>query len=215
MVGVRGAPTVRQFLTVETIMTSLFTTMLPRIAAFFRPANPPSEPSLARQKVLDIAHRCQGLGAPMAEFERMLGPAPKGGWDLDRPFKCWKDESGHWHTEGVSTCALFACQVLVDAGVLPSRPSPYAPGTIEALLTTQARNKGLWRTTGTPKPGDVVNVASPSHWLIVTGVKEGRLESVDAGQVGTDGLQCIRACSRPFTGGAIGGRRVVGFVDVE
>lgn len=164
-------------------------------------------------------------------LEELLGPVDGGRWDLDRPFRVYRDSAGKLRTEGVSTCGLVAEGIWRRAGVdAPWLLTDYGRGgrydsiTRAMDLAQRLRPRSAWhlpRDGQRPQPGDYVVIGSAlrTHALTVVAWEGDTLVSVDGGQTGTRGLQAIHLCRRPWlsTGGhaTLGGPQVVGWVAVE
>lgn len=139
-----------------------------------------------------------------AAFEQLLGPVPGGGrWDLDRPFRMWRDKvTGKWRTEGISTCAMVAVGLMrrmqPDA---PAVMAPYHAGDGLEDLIRFAKECGAWQepVRGSdlrPEGGDIIQVVDPMHVLAGVRWNGDLLTSVDGGQRGLKGLQAVKQCER-------------------
>jgi len=157
-------------------------------------------------------------------MEDLLGPIG-GKWDLDRPFRVWK-ENGKYKTQGISTCGLVAEGLWRRVGVLaPWLTQEYAPKREVEKALTRAVQHGhdnkAWRTPDArsgarvPVPGDLVIIGQDlnTHALTCVGWDGDTLISVDGGQVGARGLQAIHLCKRPYNRGNLGVRAIQGWVD--
>lgn len=155
-------------------------------------------------------------------FRELLGPPPRGaGWDLDRPFRCWKDSSGRYRTEGVSTCGLVAAGIMARAGMrLPWNGCPYweSPGPYRGLDIVSELSL-LGQLTGTrcsaPQPGFVACLGSGlgTHVLTIVAVDGDTVTSVDGGQIDDyqhGYLQCTKLCTRLWSQ-----KRVNWIIDTE
>ena len=148
----------------------------------------------------------------------LLGKPPPGGyWDLDRPFKCWKDAGGNWQTEGVSTCGLVCLGILRRIGVkLPPLYRPYSNGT---CMTTIQQCTGWHHAQGAdlPGPGDMLIIGSGLATHVFTIINTDNfpiITSVDGGQPGAGNLQAIKTCTRSWAGAgpSLSGRIVLGWI---
>jgi len=186
----------------------------------------PSLPGDRRGMFVANAVSLDGLEAARPEHRQawldLLGPI-RGHWDLDRPFRVWK-ENGRWRTEGVSTCGLVAEGIWRRMSVdLPELYEPYEVGSAIERAKRYAKQVGAWRTQGRPRPGDylIVGTKLKTHARTVVDWRDGgeTLISVDGGVPGENGLQSIRL--RPTSWKKLGsfiisgGRVVMGWIDVE
>lgn len=124
-----------------------------------------------------------------ASFKACLPLPPVGAsWPLNVPFRMWRDANGKLHTEGVSTCGLFAMFCWdVDSG------KPYVNGT------AFERIEQVGQSVDEPAGGDVI--LTGSHAIVVVDAVDayGYLETIEGGQVCLDegaehehrGLQAI------------------------
>ena len=163
-----------------------------------------------RNSVIQILDSLDGLSCSNPDQRQdwldLLGQPPTGSsWDLDKPFKCWQDTTGHWHTQGISTCALVALGIWRKIGVdADELYTPYKNGAAVSEVVAIAKRMGGWKsaTCGeTPNPGDVIVLSSPhEHVLTVYDFSdELNLISIDGGQTDINGLQAIKRCSREWS----------------
>lgn len=138
----------------------------------------------------------------------------------------------------MSGCALVVAGIWRLAGVdEPQLRPPYKPGSAVSRLVAVARTHSAWVTFSKgslPCVGDAVLIGDngtggTEHFYTVTSVDPSTeiLESVDGGQRDGGGFQAIAAKKRTWRTGrdvvfmgtdpgskAVGGRRIVGWVDV-
>ena len=185
----------------------------------------PWTPDLDMDKIV-VAHARSivGVGADVPEtravFEDLLGPPPKGGrWDIDRPYRCVRGPDGRYVTQGVSTCALVVAGIWRWCGVdAPWLHQPYVIGSAVSRIVGFAQRARAWQGYQRhypPPPGSCVVMGHglSTHVMIVVDVDGDVVTSVDGGQIGARGLQCIRARRRRWTKGALDGHEVQGWVD--
>jgi len=187
-----------------------------------------ADPETTRAAVKQILDSIDGIECSNPDQRQdwldLLGEPPAGTneWDLDRPFKCWKDSNGAEHVQGISTCGLVALGVWrmlnVDA---PQLYSPYRSGAAVSEVVSIAKSMSAWRTSGTPNPGDVVVLIAPwEHVLTVYSFSpdDGVLVSVDGGQTDSQGQQAVKRCTRTWVQSGskttLGKSTVYGYVDV-
>ncbi len=160
-------------------------------------------------------------------FETILGPTNVYGWDLNRPYKCWK-ENGQFKTQGVSTCGLTVRglyrRMLVD---MPPIYSAYKAGTAVAAEIMFARANGAWQvpwknTDLRPQPGDavIIGVGLQTHEFTCIGWKdENVMISVDGGSVDKKNLQCVKYVERTWNiknkEAFLNDRKVLGWIVVD
>jgi hypothetical protein len=144
-----------------------------------------------------------------AQFRELLGTPPRGAtWDLARPYRFVRLDSGGFRTEGTSCCGLVAVGILRRAGIaLPFVGDYWRWPGFEGLDVVSALSKlGLdagARKTGRPEAGDVVCIGSSlsTHVFCCIGWEGEVCVSVDGGQVDDTAhryLQRVRVCRRPW-----------------
>lgn len=179
-----------------------------------------------KNRVIAEAKRVAGLSAgreeTLSEFRTLLGePSKDSQWDLDRPFRMWKDDHGNLRTEGVSTCGLVARGIQYRAGIRwPEYTRPYVAGRVFTDMIGRAERMGAWvkPKIGTkPGPGDCVVITSPlSHMFTIVDEDDTYYYTIEGGSVDTENkrkvgekevsnLQCVRAGKRVKHGLAIYG----------
>lgn len=196
-----------------------------------RPTDRPLQIEMAVPKMADDVRRVivanahyirdveAGDKATRPLLEELLGPV-KGKWDLDRPFRVWK-EGDKYRTQGVSTCGLVAEGLWrwsgVDAIWLYEQ---YVFGAAISRAVRFAQIHQAWQrpTDGlVPEPGDYVVIGEglAQHALTCIGWEDGgMLVSIDGGQTGARGLQAVHRVTRPWREGAtpyLGNRKVYGW----
>lgn len=190
----------------------------------------PWSPDLDMRQVMRAnALSCVGMHGGTREtvdaFQRLLGPSTTGKfgiWPLHLPYGAG----------GMSMCAVAALGLLRRAGVAcPDIRDGYHDDMGSGLRVAidwarQLEPRSAWiRFVRGLRPGvgDVAQLLGPMHVCVVIGwetAPNGSLicVTVDAGQVGLDGLQMIALCRRPWretaTGATLGGRAVDGWLDV-
>jgi hypothetical protein len=140
-----------------------------------------------------------GNPAVRYEFEQLLGLPPMGAkWDLDRPFRVWKDATGAYRTEGVSTCMLVAAGIMRLSGVkCEAFEKHYIPGAIPSTLHDLSDFAGATLLTGEPQPGEAVAIGEglATHMFTVFNIVGSNHHCCNGGAVedGKKGfLQCIK-----------------------
>ena len=182
----------------------------------------PTNPILFRKAVVANCYSIVGVSATRYRdiFLEILGPPTKGlRWDLDRPFRVWKNEQGEYQTEGVSTCGLVGEGIQRRMGSLcAALRAPYDWRGKHAAISRMiqcAHDMGAWvpGSKEPPLPGDytVIGEGLSTHALTVVAVRGNTIISVDGGQVDPEtGLQCVGLVSRPLNNGFIGSRKIYG-----
>lgn len=161
-------------------------------------------------------------------FEIILGPTNIYGWDLNRPYKVWK-ENGQFKTQGVSTCGLTVRglyrRLLID---MPQIYTTYKAGTAVADEIKFARKNGAWQVVWKnadlrPQPGDsvIIGTGLQTHEFTCVGWKdENVMISVDGGSVDNKtGLQCVKYVERTWVNkdseAYLNNRKVLGWIVVD
>jgi hypothetical protein len=171
----------------------------------------PSDANILRKAIVANAKSIIGVSAADKTtrpiFEEILGPN-KYPWDLDRPFRAYKSND-KWKTEGVSTCGLVARGLWRRMGVdMPDLYKNYIAGTALSAEESFARKNNAWQTTWTgkeldlrPQIGDycIIGTGLATHALTVVDWNDNECISVDGGQVGVKGLQCIKQINRAWS----------------
>lgn len=176
------------------------------------------------KEALAVSELRYAIPATSQAFRELLGPAGKGSkWDLDRPFRCWKDSAGKYRTEGTSTCGLVASGILGRVLQMPWAGASYwdFPGEYNDLDIVSCFSKlgdklKVRRPKGArPLPGDICCIGSGLATHVLCAVHDdGRIvTSIDGGQVDDSShryLQRIKVCRRQWD--AV---RVVWVIDTE
>jgi len=169
----------------------------------------PDDHDALRQAFYANALSLAGLEAAKIEdrptWLEVLGPV-KTFWDLDRPFRIWKDEQGHVHTEGVSTCGLVAEGIWRRMNVdLASLYLDYVWGKAIERSRVYAQKLGAWKTPlafpgQRPQKGDtmVIGKGYSTHACTVLETAGDVVSSIDGGQTGLDDLQAIYMRTRTW-----------------
>jgi len=195
-------------------LTSLIEIGRPSDFALLRRAYVGNLLSIDGIKCSNFSHRSTWL--------ELLGPI-NGSWDLERPFKVWKDNNGKYHTEGVSTCGLVAEGIWRRMKVdLDALYKPYLFGSAITRAVTFAKNQNAWFTPASgkrPEPGDYVVIGNglKTHALTCEQWEGNNLMSIDGGQVDDKNLQAIASRSRLWHQNhnpMLEDREVQGWVDI-
>lgn len=185
----------------------------------------PTDPLMIRRMVKANALSVIGLSASdhRLQFEKLLGPPgpPNYEWDLNRPFRAWKDDEGNYHTEGVSTCGLVAEGIQRRCG--SKCETLYQPYDYKGAKAAIARfiqcalswNAWTYGSEKRPGVGDYVVIGKGirTHALTIIRWEGDTCVSVDGGQVGQDGLQMVRLVKRNWANGKLNGRKLYGYAD--
>jgi len=147
-------------------------------------------------------------------FRALLGPAWHGSqWQLDRPFRVWKDAAGNYKTEGVSGCGLCANGILRNAGIkLPwlgqdywSFFPPYQRLDVVSCYSKLGDLTGSRKPKGArPEPGDVFCIGTGLSTHMGTTIDDDGtfVTSIDGGQVDDAAhgwLQMVKECKREWS----------------
>ena len=196
----------------------------------------PNDPILLRKAMIANAYSikdvyaCKCFNTTRPVFETILGPS-FGPWDLNRPFRVYKNADGKIQTEGVSTCALVGRglwrRISVDLNTLYNK---YVPGTAITDERSFGKKNGAYKTinpdsflTTKPNAGDYVIVGTGNALHVFTVVKwtdDTTCISIDGGQTCKKcGLQCIHEVTRTLTMnnnvGYLGNRPIESWINLE